>query len=62
MSKKLSNIKVVSINAHGKYSTGNIASLITETLNNGSKFFHSRDEINKEFATKFCSAFELRLI
>lgn len=51
--------KVVSLNAHGKFSTGNIATSITEALKNDSKFVYSRDNVSKDFAVKHYSKLEL---
>lgn len=51
----MSNIKVISLNAHGKYSTGNIASAVIEKLGGGSKCFYSRDFLDTDYAVKFAS-------
>ncbi len=57
--ESLSGKKVININAHGKYSTGNIASSITENLNNGSMFLHSRGELGRDYAINFGSKFQM---
>ncbi len=57
----MADVKVISINAHGKFSTGNIASAIIEKIGGDSKCFHSRDNLEAHYAVKFCFDLETKL-
>lgn len=50
--------KVIHINAHGKYSTGNIATSIIKKAGNGSKLFHIYDNPDQEISKRYYSKFE----
>lgn len=47
--------KIIHINAHGKYSTGKIATSIATGASNGSKLFYSLDKTDENLGTKFYS-------
>ena len=46
-------MKVIHINAHGKFSTGNIASGLAKETGEGSKLFYTRDRVSPELGIKF---------
>ncbi len=50
-------LKVIHINAHGKYSTGNIATSVIERVGNGSKIFHAYSYLGGESAKMYYSKF-----
>ena len=54
----MADLKVIHINAHGKYSTGNIATSVIKSVANGSKLFHTCDALDESISKRFYSKSE----